>query len=982
MAIYHFSAKVISRSAGSSAVASAAYRSASRLHDERLDRSHDFSNKAGVVHSDVILPEDAPEAWRDREKLWNDVEAAELRRDAQLSREIEFAIPREMSQADGIALARDFVEREFVDLGMVADLNVHWDIGADGLARPHAHVMLTMREVDGEGFGKKVRDWNRTELVERWRERWAEHVNERLAELDIDARVDHRSLEAQGLTLEPQNKIGPAAARRGIDGLESERLDDHHAIARRNGERIIADPDMALDAITRNQATFTRRDLAMFVHRHSDGAEQFDRAMSAVQTSPHILALGQDGRKEERFTSREMIEVEARLQRASALMAERELHRVREGDREGALAAARERGLELSGEQRAAFDHVTDRRDLGIVVGYAGTGKSAMLGVAREAWEDAGFEVRGAALSGIAAENLEGGAGILSRTIASLEHQWGQGRELLTSRDVLVIDEAGMIGSRQLERVFGAAERAGAKLVLVGDPQQLQAIEAGAAFRAIHERHGGVEITDIRRQRDDWQREATRHLATGRTAEALEAYAEHGRVQAAATREEAREALVEGWDRDRLADPDRSGIVLTHTNDEVRLLNLAARERLRRAGDLGEEVEIATVRGERSFASGDRVMFLRNERSLGVKNGTVGEVEQVSPERMAVRLDDGRSVAFDVKDYAEVDHGYAATIHKAQGMTVDRVHVLATPGLDAQASYVALSRHRESVELHYGRDDFANGDRLARTLSRERVKDMAGDYEPVRDFAARRGIGERLAERVVEIVRKVPEKIRGMFDGLDLGRAPAKERFWTTRDGARRSTAAPEPTRSAEADRDRSRSQAVQRHARAVEAVWNESDQGLPVQPHQRQELDRSREDLRQIGPHAAKDLERAYLNDPSLAPEAAAGRTQRALRAMQLEAEIRTDPVLRADRFVEAWTRLDGAHRAAYVRGDYATIWSTRDQMGAMVEGLERDAQVESLLRGRRAELGVRLELGQGLAYDLATSVGVTIGRGLGIGL
>ena len=102
----------------------------------------------------------------------------------------------------------------------------------------------------------------------------------------------------------------------------------------------------------------------------------------------------------------------------------------------------------------------------------------------------------------------------------------------------------------------------------------------------------------------------------------------------------------------------------------------------------------------------------------------------------------------------------------------------------------------------------------------------------------------------------------------------------------------------------------------------------------------------------------------------------------MQLEAEIRTDPVLRADRFVEAWTRLDGAHRAAYVRGDYATIWSTRDQMGAMVEGLERDAQVESLLRGRRAELGVRLELGQGLAYDLATSVGVTIGRGLGIGL
>jgi len=978
MAIYHFSAKVISRSAGSSAVASAAYRSASRLHDERLDRSHDFSNKAGVVHSDVILPEDAPEAWRDREKLWNDVEAAELRRDAQLSREIEFAIPREMSQADGIALARDFVEREFVDLGMVADLNVHWDIGADGLARPHAHVMLTMREVDGEGFGKKVRDWNRTELVEHWRERWADHVNERLTALDIDARIDHRSLEAQGLTLEPQNKIGPAAARRGIDGLESERLDDHHAIARRNGERIIADPDMALDAITRNQATFTRRDLAMFVHRHSDGAEQFDRAMSAVQTSPHILALGQDGRKEERFTSREMIEVEARLQRASALMAERELHRVREGDREGALAAARERGLELSGEQRAAFDHVTDRRDLGIVVGYAGTGKSAMLGVAREAWEDAGFEVRGAALSGIAAENLEAGSGIPSRTIASLEHQWGQGRELLTSRDVLVIDEAGMIGSRQLERVFGAAERAGAKLVLVGDPQQLQAIEAGAAFRAIHERHGGVEITDIRRQRDDWQREATRRLATGRTGEALEAYGEHGMVHAAETREAARGDLVDRWDRDRLAEPDRSRIMLTHTNDEVRLLNLAARGRLREAGALGDDVEITAGRGERSFAEGDRVMFLKNERSLRVKNGTLGEVEQVSPDRMAVRLDDSRSVAFDLKDYAEVDHGYAATIHKAQGMTVDRVHVLATPGLDAQASYVALSRHREGVELHYGRDDFAGADRLARTLSRERVKDLAGDYEPVRDFAGRRGIGERLAERVVQIVRKAPEKIRGLFDGLDLGRAPAAESRRGAFAGLKLDAPAIEIGRTTEpADLKR----AVERYARSLADMARMREAGLPVLPHQDLARERAREALDRVRPHAARDAAEAFRRDPELIGQAAAGRSNAALRAITLEAEIRADPRLRADRFVEDWRRLEGQRMRAFEAQDFGRREPITSAMGNMASRLERDPQVESLLRNRKLELGLTMGHGAGgIAHELMGVIGLGRGRGLGL--
>lgn len=140
-----------------------------------------------------------------------------------------------------------------------------------------------------------------------------------------------------------------------------------------------------------------------------------------------------------------------------------------------------------------------------------------MLGVAREAWGDAGYHVRGVALSGIAAENLEGGSGIASRTIASLEHQWAQGRELLSSRDVLVIDEAGMIGTRQMERVLSEAERSGAKVVLVGDPEQLQAIEAGAAFRSLTERHPHVEIREVRRQRDGWQREATRELATGRT---------------------------------------------------------------------------------------------------------------------------------------------------------------------------------------------------------------------------------------------------------------------------------------------------------------------------------------------------------------------------------------------------------------------------------------------------------------------------------
>jgi Ti-type conjugative transfer relaxase TraA len=999
MAIYHLHVKVIGRKSGSSAVASAAYRSASRLRDERLDRSHDFSGKRGVVHSEVLLPENAPEAWTDRELLWNDVEAFEIRKDAQLAREVEFALPREMTQAQSIELARDFVRGEFVDRGMIADLNVHWDMAEDGMPKPHAHVMLTMRAVDENGFGPKVRDWNRTEMVERWRERWAELANERLAELDIDARIDHRSLERQGIALEPQSQIGATAHRIEHEGTEADRAEMHREIARGNGERIIANPSLALDAITHQQSSFTQRDMAKFAHRHSDGLDQFNAVMGAMCGAPDLVELGRDGRGEDRFTTREMIEAEQRLHRAAELMAQRERHEVRNADREAALARAEARGLVLSGEQAEALAHVADGSDLGVVVGHAGTGKSAMLAVAREAWEAAGYEVRGVALSGIAAENLESGSGIASRTIASMEHGWGQGRDLLTSRDVLVIDEAGMVGTRQLERVLSHAAEAGAKVVLVGDPQQLQAIEAGAAFRSIHERHAGAEIGEVRRQREDWQRDATRDLADGRTGNALEAYRSHGMVHEAQTREQARGHLIERWDRDRQTEPGRSRIILTHTNDEVRALNEAARERMRTAGDLGDDVRLAVERGERSFASGDRVMFLQNERGLGVKNGTLGTIEQVSAQSMTVQTDDGRSVRFDLKDYNRIDHGYAATIHKAQGMTVDRTHVLATPGIDAHSSYVALSRHRDGLDLHYGRDDFANEDRLVRTLSRDRAKDMASDYEradPAQSYAERRGITFR--ERVVEIVRRVvPEKLRTMFDGLrppaeampgsDVARrpepdAPERERSGTSAE--RRETEAPASNvaQDPEAEARRVRTRALVRHARAVDAIFEAQEMGSKASPEQVKELQTARKVFEEVRPYGSHDAEAAYKKNPELAHEAGSGRVNRAIRALQLETEMRVDPSRRADLFVERWQELKQTSQRQYQAGDMSGCRSTRSAMGDMARSLERDPQLESILENRKRELGISFESGRRLGLELAFTHGIDLGRGRGIGL
>ena len=195
-----------------------------------------------------------------------------------------------------------------------------------------------------------------------------------------------------------------------------------------------------------------------------------------------------------------------------------------EADANKAIAAAG-----LSDEQRGAIEHITGPRQIAAVVGFAGAGKSTMLAAAREAWTADGFTVHGAALSGKAAEGLEESSGIQSRTLASWDYGWKAGRGELGPKDILVIDEAGMVGSRQLARFVGEAERTGAKLVLVGDHEQLQAIGAGAPFRAIAERIGFASLQDIRRQHDDWQRAASMDFAQHKTAEGLAAYAKRGR---------------------------------------------------------------------------------------------------------------------------------------------------------------------------------------------------------------------------------------------------------------------------------------------------------------------------------------------------------------------------------------------------------------------------------------------------------------------
>ena len=728
MAIYHFSAQVISRSQGRSSVAASAYRAAEELYDERLGKTYNFSKKSDVLEKEIMAPEGAPDWLQDRATLWNAVEQKESRKDAQLAREINISLPKELSNEQNWELVKDFVKHEFVSKGMVADLTFH--AGHSELERqPHAHVMLTMRELTQEGFGQKIRSWNDRELLKSWREHWADRCNLELARHGLDIQIDHRSLDAQAINLEPQSKIGPRAAH-----SDMARFVEHQELANRNGERIKADPEIALDAITKQQSTFTIQDLARFINRHTDSEAQFTEVFELVKASAEIVHLGKDDANRERYTTQSMLALERGMLENAKVLSNNNSHSIGQNTKLLVLT-----GKSLSTEQGQGFLHITGRERMSCIVGFAGTGKSYLLGAAKEAWELEGFKVSGATLSGIAAQNLEAGSQIKSHTIANRLWHWERGKELLTEKDVLVIDEAGMLGSRQMAAILENAAKAQAKVVLVGDPEQLQAIEAGAPFRAIAENLGYGSLTDIRRQIEDWQKEATKDFANSRTKEGLLKYEEHDNIHIFETKAQAIKELVEAWDENKSQSPEKSQIMLAYTKDEVKKLNDYARLLCRKNGELGEDFGVKTSRGIRDFAVGDRVYFLRNENhNLHVKNGTLGTITEVDGRNFGVKLDAANAkgidtVIFDLHDYRDIEHGYAATIHKAQGITVDRAHVLASQYFDRHTTYVAMSRHKDGADLYYSRDEFTSFNALSKTLGREKSKDVTLDYTQARN---------------------------------------------------------------------------------------------------------------------------------------------------------------------------------------------------------------------------------------------------------
>ena len=473
--------------------------------------------------------------------------------------------------------------------------------------------------------------------------------------------------------------------------------------------KVKRDPAHILEVVTDKKEYFSRPDIVRALAEYIDDPLTLSYAVDSAMRSDALIEI--QSKPLPRYSTRDMLAVKAALSTRVDDLSQTTGRAVSNRHIDAAIACQNKAlqaavGMILSEQQQAAIRHCCGPEKIAAVVGLAGAGKSTMLSAVRDAYEQQGFNVCGAALSGKAADGLESASGIESRTLASLARSWKQGYSQLTKKDVLVIDESGMIGTRQLHHFVEEVKKTGAKIILVGDPEQLQPINAGTPFKEIAKQMNAVYLTEIHRQKKDWQKQASLDFAEQRAGKALDAYEARGNVIQARDTSEAITNLVEDYMADvEFHGNNASRLALTYRRKDVHAINQTIRSARKTSGELPDEILFQTEFGKRAFAPDDRILLTKNDYIFGSRNGMLGTVKSVSEDELIICLDANgtqgvRMITINPKLYSAFDHGYATTIHKSQGATVDKTYVLGSVLMDRHLTYVAMTRHRQDVCLY------------------------------------------------------------------------------------------------------------------------------------------------------------------------------------------------------------------------------------------------------------------------------------------
>lgn len=699
--------EIVKAGTGSSATGLSAYIA----RDMRLDQSgtpFNFAHRADELEAKgLILPSGAPEWAADAAQIWRaaeraeqtiDRETGELRwkKNGQIAKHMTVALPREATPAQREAMLMEFVAREIKP--EKHDVAVEWAIHREE-NNPHAHLLISTRALAGNGFGKKARAMNPEFAskgdkhfigeAENWDNRWAAFQKEYFERLGLKADIRER-------------RVLPEEHYTRGQLLNAQVIADRAEIARANAaaeQAKLRDPEEILERLTAHKAVFTARDVRQALNKSGLEGEQREALEARIIGHEDVVPLVADGRDEIGWTTRQVREEELAIIGAAERIGETTGRTLGRAGR-AALAHA-----DLTAEQRTAAEQITDGKQISIVIGRAGTGKSHTLNAARHAFEAEGYRVVGLApTNAVVADLRKDGyahAATLHRELGQLERdptRWDH-------KTVVMVDEAGMMDNAIMAKLLKGAEHSGAKLILAGDDRQFASVSRGGMFTELVQLHGAAELKTVLRQPQAYQAKASEDFARGDIHAALQAYDARGQIVWCDSLADARARAV-------VAQASITGpsFLYASTNKEVEELNRS--EQLRRRADLadrGEQIqahEFKTVRGDVLIAPGERVQFYETDRTLGVATSEFGTVKTVAPRQMEIVKDDGVTVAFDPVKYNKWGLGYSGTGYKGQGKTQPRTSaVYDNPyAWDARAAYVIGTRYREDYRLFVPRE--------------------------------------------------------------------------------------------------------------------------------------------------------------------------------------------------------------------------------------------------------------------------------------
>ena len=482
-------------------------------------------------------------------------------------------------------------------------------------------------------------------------------------------------------------------------------------------------PELILKDITDKAAIFHPQDvfyeLAIKSVETGTDSRTITQQAQELLNDDQIVKLDQQGHLNINLTTRDVLAQESLMINTAKHLASQvhfalDGHNIQQTISESEIQL----GFNFDDEQQEAIYSALTGGDLAIVQGSAGAGKTTLMLAARKAYEKAGYSIKGACIAKRAADNLEEESGIKSVTVASLITAIDDGKSPLKNIDILVVDEAGQLGSTDLLQLLCAAKDSRCKIILTGEDKQLDAIQRGGSLRLLSrpEFIGTQRIENIRRQRMDWSRQMVANFRDGNSQQALKALQEHSGLHWASNSANAKEQLIRDLHSYQKNNPEKSSLVLAQRWQDVKELSDIIRSIHIAEGRVGNEsisvkCSIADKQFEYQFSRGDRVKFCKNDyKDLKVSNGTLGTISDIrilqDDAHFTIDTDDNRKVTFLASDYAD-DKGtnlclaYALTIYSSQGVTVDgNTFVYYNSSMGRANTYVAASRHKDEVHLY------------------------------------------------------------------------------------------------------------------------------------------------------------------------------------------------------------------------------------------------------------------------------------------